>query len=98
MLEEVKILEQVEKLSLNPTIIQVLSSTLRLQQKNYKNKNMKHYEHKFPTYNCLYLKKKQKVLWTNITDILDLNISSCRWEICVLNVSYFYSYNFSAEV
>ena len=32
---------------------------------------MKHYEHKFPTYNCLYLKKKQKVLWTNITDILD---------------------------
>ena len=70
MLEEVKILEQVDKLSLNPTIIQVLSSTLRLQQKNYKNKNMKHYEHKISHLQLLIF-KKQKVLWTNITDILD---------------------------
>ena len=70
MLEEVKILEQVEKLSQNPIIIQVLSSTLRLQQKIYKIKNMKHYEHKISHPQPLIF-KKQKVLWTNITDILD---------------------------
>ena len=36
---------EVERLSQNPIIIQALSSTLRPQQKIYKNKNMKHYEH-----------------------------------------------------
>ena len=55
-------------------IIQALSSTLRPQQKIYKNKSVGNLvfimSHILPT-TAYILKKKQKVLWTNITDILD---------------------------
>ena len=75
MLEEVKILEQVEKLSLNPTIIQVLSSTLRLQQKIYKIKNMKHYEHKISHLQLLIFKSKNSVFIPNVSFFYSCNYS-----------------------